>query len=133
MSQIANEDPDRTSFAIFTHAKIGEEGKDPNLEFVFFTLSMFLLFFSDMYYHAVSVMTSTKVGLVQRLIEKWPIILGLVLVIIFVVAVIFAMYKTNSFGKLRIFKNKLEKEKVVVENKRQSAIIQQQRLSTVAE
>ena len=60
--------------------------------------------------HAVTEMQSDQVGLTQALMTYWPIILGGVLVLIFMALVVVALYKTNSFNKMRIFKQKLEEE-----------------------
>jgi hypothetical protein len=89
-SQAANEDPDHDSFAMFTHLKIDQ------------VMS-----------HSVTEMVSVKVGLAQRLIQHWPIVLGLVLVLILVTVVIVAIFKITGFNilnKLRFFKEKLDDE-----------------------
>ena len=47
-------------------------------------------------------------NIVSAFIKQWPIWLGIGIVLIVVSTIIFALYKTKSFGKFRFFKGKIE-------------------------
>ena len=52
--------------------------------------------------------------------DKWPIFLGVGIVVIFALMIVFALYKTNSFEKFRFFKNKIDEEERLLRQKRSS-------------
>lgn len=59
------------------------------------------------YLHSVTEFTS---GAVDNLSSYWPIFIGAGIVFFILVVVLYALYKTNSFDKMRIYKSKLQHE-----------------------
>ena len=92
------------------------------LDLDFFNKGKTLTFFAGDMNHAITEMYSVQDGVNEMLVAHWPIVLGLVLVVIVVSLVLLALYKTNSFGKLRIFKGKIEEEENLLRNRRQSQL-----------
>jgi hypothetical protein len=39
------------------------------------------------------------------IIRRWPVFLGVLLVLILIAFILFALYQTNSFSKMRIYKD----------------------------
>ena len=70
--------------------------------------------------HTVTNMISSKYGIGQIFMDKWPIFLGVGIVVIFALMIVFALYKTNSFEKFRFFKNKIDEEERLLRQKRSS-------------
>ena len=66
---------------------------------------------------ATTTMTSSEIGATDRLMEKWPIILGISLGGLFAVGVILILWKTGILAKMRPYK--LDEE-VVQQQKRRS-------------
>ena len=52
------------------------------------------------------------------IIKRWPVFLGVFLVLLIVAFILFALYKTNSFSKMRIYKNQLDEEEKKHRNSR---------------
>ena len=50
-------------------------------------------------------------NVVSALLKQWPIWLGIGIVLIICSTIIFALYKTNSFGKFRFYKELVEDAK----------------------
>jgi hypothetical protein len=44
------------------------------------------------------------------IVRRWPVFLGVFIVLLIVAFILFALYKTNSFNKMRIYKGQLEEE-----------------------
>ena len=65
-------------------------------------------------------MISLKYGIGQIFMDKWPIFLGVGIVVIFALMIVFALYKTNSFEIFRFFKNKIDEEERLLRQKRSS-------------
>ena len=71
-------------------------------------------------------------NVVFALLKQWPIWLGIGIVLIICSTIIFALYKTNSFGKFRFFKDKVEDAKQETkEIRRQSQIRMSTRTSVM--
>ena len=70
--------------------------------------------------HTVTNMISSKYGIGQIFMDKWPIFLGVGIVVIFALMIVFALYKTNSFEIFRFFKNKIDEEERLLRQKRSS-------------
>ena len=70
---------------------------------------------------AVTEFKSYRIGAAELLVRNWPVVLGAALVFLIVLAIAFAMIKTNTCGRLRFFKGKLDEEVLI--NKRQSMMI----------
>ena len=82
---------------------------------------VFSLHFSDSELgHTVTNMISLKHGIGKIFMDKWPIFLGVGIVVIFALMIVFALYKTNSFEKFRFFKNKIDEEERLLRQKRSS-------------
>ena len=69
-------------------------------------------------------MESSKAGETAPLKELWPIIVGIVIVVVIAIIIAIACYKTNTFSKLRFFKDRIEEEEVKIDDQRRSMMIQ---------
>ena len=78
---------------------------------------------------ATTKMTSIEVNATDRLIEKWPIILGISLGVLFAIGVVLALWKTGILAKMRPYN--LDEE-VLEQQKRRSQARLSMRYSHVA-
>lgn len=69
-------------------------------------------------------MESIKGGEASPLKELWPIIVGIVIVVVIAIIIALACYKTNTFSKLRFFKDRIDEEEVKIDDQRRSMMIQ---------
>ena len=65
-------------------------------------------------------MISLKHGIGKIFMDKWPIFLGVGIVVIFALIIVIALFKTNSFEKFRFFKNKIDEEERLLRQRRSS-------------
>ena len=69
-------------------------------------------------------MQSSEAGQAAPLKKLWPIIVGIVIVVVIAIIIAIACYKTNTFSKLRFFKDRIEEEEVKIDEQRRSMMIQ---------
>ena len=67
---------------------------------------------------------SSKDGEASPLKQLWPIIVGVVIVVVIAIIIAIACYKTNTFSKLRFFKDRIDEEEVKIDDQRRSMMIQ---------
>ena len=69
-------------------------------------------------------MESSKAGDATSLKKIWPIIVGIAVGVVIGIIIAIACYKTNTFSKLRFFKDRIDEEEVKIDDQRRSMMIQ---------
>jgi len=96
-----------SSYTVCTHLQV--ENKDP---------------IKGIKISGITNLQSSEAGQAAPLKKLWPIIVGIVIVVVIAIIIAIACYKTNTFSKLRFFKDRIEEEEVKIDDQRRSMMIQ---------